>query len=250
MPLAFLCRVAAECSTFRGGETPPSRSESPRSCAGSARHTLKYLEMEAGMSRAGSCGRDDAQREADPPGRRTARSSVERVRTRSRAIPAMIEYFALIYLVEARGGCARPSARRGRGDCRRLRKELPDYDIPVGQIGCVLGTTQAPQAWPGLRQEVAFSLTCGPVRPHPQDRGVGYQTAEACDCKSEGPLLPGPQVSPYWERRIGGNRPAVTTSNGIIAGPASCAAEAAAPASPGRAHAGRSAQPAPIIAFR
>ncbi|TMC80815.1 MAG: DegV family protein, partial [Chloroflexi bacterium] len=27
-----------------------------------------------------------------------------------------------------------------------LRKELPDQEIPIGQIGCVLGTHAGPQA--------------------------------------------------------------------------------------------------------
>jgi len=69
MPLAFLCRVAAECSTFE--EANAAVAERVSKCRVLALlDTLKYLEMGGRNEPRRSCGRDDAQREADLPGRR------------------------------------------------------------------------------------------------------------------------------------------------------------------------------------
>jgi DegV family protein with EDD domain len=145
MPLAFLCRIAAECSTFE--EAIAAVAERVSKCRVLALlDTLKYLEMGGRMSRAAAVVGTMlnvkpillvADREIKP---------VERVRTRSRAIPRMIEYFRTDLPVEHVAVVHAQAHDEAEEIAAGLRKELPNYDIPVGQIGCVLGTHTGPKA--------------------------------------------------------------------------------------------------------
>jgi DegV family protein with EDD domain len=72
--------------------------------------------------------------------------AVERVRTRSRAIPRMVEFFRAeqpIEYVAVMHAQAEEDAKRLVED---LRVALPDQEISLGQIGCVLGTHTGPKA--------------------------------------------------------------------------------------------------------
>src|SRR5439155_13221437 len=72
--------------------------------------------------------------------------SVDRVRTRSRAIPPMIEFFRTEMPVETLPVMHAQAPGDAEPIARELRRELPDMEIPVGQIGCVLGTHTGPKA--------------------------------------------------------------------------------------------------------
>jgi DegV family protein with EDD domain len=145
MPIAFLCRVAAECATLE--EATAAVEERVSKCRVLALlDTLKYLEMGGRMSRAAAVVGTMlnvkpillvADREIKP---------VERVRTRSRAIPRMIDYFRTDLPVEHVAVVHAQAQDEAEEIAADLRKELPDYEIPVGQIGCVLGTHTGPKA--------------------------------------------------------------------------------------------------------
>jgi fatty acid-binding protein DegV len=72
--------------------------------------------------------------------------SVDRVRTRSRAIPRMVEYFDGDLPVEHVGVVHAQAPDEAERIAADLRQKLPGIEIPVGQIGCVLGTHTGPKA--------------------------------------------------------------------------------------------------------
>jgi DegV family protein with EDD domain len=72
--------------------------------------------------------------------------AVDRVRTRSRAIPRMVEFFRSeqpVEYVAVMHAQAKEDAERIAND---LRREFPNQEITIGQIGCVLGTHTGPRA--------------------------------------------------------------------------------------------------------
>jgi len=71
---------------------------------------------------------------------------VDRVRTRSRAIARMIDFFRTQLPVEYAAVMHAQAPDDGERLASDLRKEFPDLDIPLGQIGCVLGTHTGPKA--------------------------------------------------------------------------------------------------------
>ncbi len=71
---------------------------------------------------------------------------VDRVRTRSRAIGRMVEFFRHDLPVETLAVMHAQARDEADEIAAQLRKELPDMEVPVGQIGCVLGTHTGPKA--------------------------------------------------------------------------------------------------------
>ena len=144
-PMAFLCRIAAQCESLeQATEAVQQRIAKCRVLA--LLDTLKYLEMGGRMSRAAAVVGTMlnvkplllvADREIKP---------VERVRTRARAIPRMIEYFRGDLPVEHVAVVHAQAAEEAEQIAADLRKELPDQEIPIGQIGSVLGTHTGPKA--------------------------------------------------------------------------------------------------------
>jgi len=146
MPIAFLCRIAAESATLE--EATQAVEQRVLKCRVLALlDTLRYLEMGGRLSRAQAMigtmldvkplllVSEDA--EIKP---------VDRVRTRSRAIPRMVEFFRSEQPVEhvaVMHAQAKEDAERIASD---LRSEFPDREITIGQIGCVLGTHTGPRA--------------------------------------------------------------------------------------------------------
>ncbi|HEY1162208.1 MAG TPA: DegV family protein [Candidatus Dormibacteraeota bacterium] len=144
-PIAFLCRTAAQSASLEEA-TEAVKQRVPNCRVLALLDTLKYLEMGGRMSRAAAVVGTMlnvkplllvADREIKP---------VERVRTRSRAIPRMIEFFRNDLPVEHVAVVHAQAADEAEEIAAGLRKELPDYEIPVGQIGCVLGTHTGPKA--------------------------------------------------------------------------------------------------------
>jgi DegV family protein with EDD domain len=144
-PIAFLCRTAAGCTSLEEA-TEAVKQRVPKCRVLALLDTLKYLEMGGRMSRAAAVVGTMlnvkplllvADREIKP---------VERVRTRSRAIPRMVEFFRNDRPVEHVAVVHAQAADEAEEIAAGLRKELPDYEIPVGQIGSVLGTHTGPKA--------------------------------------------------------------------------------------------------------
>jgi DegV family protein with EDD domain len=145
MPMAFLCKTAAESPSLE--EASAAVKQRVAKCRVLALlDTLRYIEMGGRVSRAQAMIGTMldlkplllvADREIKP---------VDRVRTRSRAIPRMIEHFRGDLPVEHVGVVHAQAAEEAEQIAAGLRKELPDFEIPVGQIGCVLGTHTGPKA--------------------------------------------------------------------------------------------------------
>jgi len=145
MPMAFLCKTAAESPSLE--EASASVKQRVANCRVLALlDTLRYIEMGGRVSRAQAMIGTMldlkplllvADREIKP---------VDRVRTRSRAIPRMIEHFRGDLPVEHVGVVHAQAAEEAEQIASGLRKELPDFEIPVGQIGSVLGTHTGPKA--------------------------------------------------------------------------------------------------------
>jgi DegV family protein with EDD domain len=145
MPMAFLCRTAAQSASL--AEATAAVNQRIQSCRVLALlDTLRYIEMGGRVSRAQAMIGTMldlkplllvADREIKP---------VDRVRTRSRAIPRMIEFFRSDQPVEHVGVVHAQAPDEAEQIAAGLRKELPDFEIPVGQIGCVLGTHTGPKA--------------------------------------------------------------------------------------------------------
>jgi fatty acid kinase fatty acid binding subunit len=145
MPVAFLCRVAAESESLEAA-TAAVEQRVPKTRVLALLDTLRYLEMGGRLSRAQAMIGTMldvkplllvADAEIKP---------VERVRTRSRAIPRMIEYFKGDLPVEHMAVMHAQAADEAEQIAAALRKDIPDGEVTVGQIGSVLGTHTGPKA--------------------------------------------------------------------------------------------------------
>jgi len=113
MPIAFLCRVAAESPTLAHA-TEAVQRRVPKCRVLALLDTLRYIEMGGRVSRAQAM--IGTMLDLKPLLLVADREikSVDRVRTRSRAIPRMVEFFR--GAGGDTGGDARPGAGRGGGD--------------------------------------------------------------------------------------------------------------------------------------
>lgn len=145
MPMAFLCRVAAESATLEEA-TAAVRQRVPKCRVLALLDTLRYIEMGGRVSRAQAMIGTMldlkplllvVDREIKP---------VDRVRTRSRAIPRMIEFFRGELPVEYVGVVHAQAPDEAERIADDLRRELAGMEIPIGQIGCVLATHTGPKA--------------------------------------------------------------------------------------------------------
>jgi len=146
MPMAFLCRVAAQCNSL--DEATAAVEQRVKKCRVLALlDTLRYLEMGGRLSRAQAM--IGTMLDLKPlllVSENAEIKPVDRVRTRSRAIPRMVEFFRSempVETVAVMHAQAKDEAEQIAGE---LRRELPDLEIPIGQIGCVLGTHTGPKA--------------------------------------------------------------------------------------------------------
>ncbi len=145
MPIAFLCRVAAESATLEAA-TAAVRDRVPKCRVLALLDTLRYLEMGGRLSRAQAVIGTMLDlkplllvkdREIKP---------VDRVRTKARAIKRMVEFFEAEGPVEHLGVVHAESSEEADQIVSRLQGALPGQEITTGQIGCVLGTHTGPQA--------------------------------------------------------------------------------------------------------
>jgi DegV family protein with EDD domain len=145
MPIAFLCRVAAECATLEEA-TAAVKERIPKTRVIALLDTLRYVEMGGRVSRAQAMIGTMLDLKPLLLAADGAIKSLDRVRTRSRAIPRMVEYFVGDQPVERVGVVHAQAADEAELIAADLRKRYPDLEVPVGQIGCVLGTHVGPKA--------------------------------------------------------------------------------------------------------
>ncbi len=145
MPLAFLCRVAAECETLESA-TAAVAQRVPKGRVLALLDTLRYLEMGGRLNRAQAMIGTMldlkplllvADRQIKP---------VERVRTRTRAIARMVDHFKSDSPVEHVAVMHAQAPDEAGRIAEQLRGEMPGQEVAVGQIGCVLGTHTGPKA--------------------------------------------------------------------------------------------------------
>jgi DegV family protein with EDD domain len=145
MPIAFLCRTAAECPTLEDA-TAAVQQRVAKCRVLALLDTLRYLEMGGRLSRAQAMIGTMldlkplllvVDREIKP---------VDRVRTRSRAITRMVEFFRSDLPVEHIAVMHAQAADEAEDIAGRLRSDFPGQEVTVGQIGCVLGTHTGPKA--------------------------------------------------------------------------------------------------------
>ena len=145
MPMAFLCKLAAESSSLE--EAAAAVEERIPKCRVLALlDTLRYIEMGGRVSRAQAM--IGTMLDLKPLLLVADREikSVDRVRTRSRAIPRMVEFFQADLPVEHVAVVHAQAPEEAERIAAELRRRLPELEVPVGQIGCVLGTHTGPKA--------------------------------------------------------------------------------------------------------
>jgi len=145
MPMAFLCRIAAESATLEAAAAAV-QERVPRCRVLALLDTLRYLEMGGRVSRAQAMIGTMldlkplllvADREIKP---------VERTRTRARAIKRMVEFLRTELPVEHLAVVHGQAREEAESIAAGLRAEIPELEIPIGAIGCVLGTHTGPGA--------------------------------------------------------------------------------------------------------
>ncbi len=146
MPMAFLCRVAAECSSLQEAAAAVEQRV-PKCRVLALLDTLRYIEMGGRVSRAQAM--IGTMLDLKPlllvaGGEKV--KSIDRVRTRSRAIPRMVEFFQADLPVEHVAVVHAQAPEEAERIAAELRKRLPELEVPVGQIGSVLGTHTGPKA--------------------------------------------------------------------------------------------------------
>jgi fatty acid kinase fatty acid binding subunit len=146
MPIAFLCRVAAECETLEAAAAAVAERV-PKGRVLALLDTLRYLEMGGRLNRAQAM--IGTMLDLKPlllvAGGEMPKA-VSRVRTRSRAVSAMVEYFRGDLPVEHVAVMHAQAPDEAETMAAGLRKALPGQEVVIGQIGCVLGTHTGPKA--------------------------------------------------------------------------------------------------------
>ncbi len=145
MPIAFLCRIAAECETLqRALDEVEKRVRKTRVLA--LLDTLRYLEMGGRLSRAQAMIGTMLDLKPLLLVANAEIKPVDRVRTRSRAIGRMVEFFKGDLPVEHMAVMHAEAQDEAAVIADALRKEFPDREVAIGQIGAVLGTHTGPRA--------------------------------------------------------------------------------------------------------
>lgn len=145
MPMAFLCRVAAECATLdEAAAAVAKRISNSRVLA--LLDTLRYVEMGGRVSRAQAMIGTMLDLKPLLLMVDGEIKSLDRVRTRSRAIPRMLEFFEKDTPIEHVGVVHAQAPDEAEQIAAGLRSKHPGLEVPVGQIGCVLGTHVGPKA--------------------------------------------------------------------------------------------------------
>ena len=145
MPIAFLCRTAAECATLDEA-TAAVQQRVPKSRVLALLDTLRYLEMGGRLSRAQAMIGTMLDLKPLLLVAHAEIKPVDRVRTRSRAIPRMVEFFKTELPVEHLAVMHAQAPDEAEQVAGVLRRDLPNLEVTIGQIGSVLGTHTGPRA--------------------------------------------------------------------------------------------------------
>ena len=145
MPMAFLCRVAAESQTLDEA-LAAVKARVPNCRVLALLDTLRYLEMGGRLSRAQAMIGTMLDLKPILLVKDREIKPVDRVRTKSRAIGRMIETFQSDGPVERVGVMHAQSPEEAEGIVARLLEAMPETEIAIGQIGAVLGTHVGPKA--------------------------------------------------------------------------------------------------------
>jgi DegV family protein with EDD domain len=145
MPMAFLCKVAAQSPSL-GEATAAVKRRVPGCRVLALLDTLRYIEMGGRVSRAQAMIGTMLDLKPLLLVKDREIKSVDRVRTRSRAIPRMIEFFESDTPVEYAGVMHAQAPEDAELIAAGLREHHPGLEVPIGQIGCVLGTHTGPKA--------------------------------------------------------------------------------------------------------
>ena len=145
MPVAFLCRVAAESESLEAA-TAAVRQRVPKTRVLALLDTLRYLEMGGRLSRAQAMIGTMLDLKPLLLVANAEIKPVDRVRTRSRAVSRMVEYFKGDLPVEHMAVMHAQAADEAEQIAAALREDFPDGEVTVGQIGSVLGTHTGPKA--------------------------------------------------------------------------------------------------------
>lgn len=145
MPIAFLCRVAAECATLEAA-TAAVKERVPKGRVLALLDTLRYLEMGGRLSRAQAMIGSMLDVKLLLLVKDKEIKPVDRVRTRARAIARMIDFFKNERPAEYVAVMHAQAADEAERIAQELRRELSDQEVSMGQIGCVLGTHTGPKA--------------------------------------------------------------------------------------------------------
>ncbi len=145
MPIAFLSKVAAECGTL-GEAITAVEARVPKCRVLALLDTLRYLEMGGRLNRAQAMIGTMLDLKPLLLVDGGMPKAVSRVRTRARAASAMLEYFRGELPVEHVAVVHAQAPDEAEKMAAGLRAELPDQEIVIGKIGCVLGTHTGPKA--------------------------------------------------------------------------------------------------------
>jgi DegV family protein with EDD domain len=145
MPVAFLCRVAAESESLEAASAAVEQRV-PKTRVLALLDTLRYLEMGGRLSRAQAMIGTMLDLKPLLLVANAEIKPVDRVRTRSRAITRMVEYFKGDLPVEHMAVMHAQAADEAEQIAAALRRDFPEREVAVGQIGCVLGTHTGPKA--------------------------------------------------------------------------------------------------------
>ena len=145
MPIAFLCRTAAEAATFDEAVAAVT-ARVPNCRVLALLDTLRYLEMGGRLSRAQAVIGTMLDLKPILLVKDREIKPVDRVRTKARAIARMVEFFKAEGPVEQVGVVHAQSSEEAESVAARLREGMAGQEITMGQIGCVLGTHVGPKA--------------------------------------------------------------------------------------------------------
>jgi len=145
MPMAFLCRAAAESPTLEEA-VANVKARIPNCRVLALLDTLRYLEMGGRLSRAQAVIGTMLDLKPILIVKDREIKPIDRVRTKARAVSRMVEFFKSEGPVEQVGVVHAQSAEEAEGIASRLREGLGGQEITMGQIGCVLGTHVGPKA--------------------------------------------------------------------------------------------------------
>jgi DegV family protein with EDD domain len=147
MTIAFLCRVAAESSSLEEA-VQAVEERVPRQRVVALLDTLRYVEMGGRVSRAQAMigSMLDLKPILGLAGTDGKINAIDRVRTRSRAVPRMLDVMRADLPLESLAVMHAQAPEESERIRAQIQKELPDLTVETGQIGCVLSTHTGPRA--------------------------------------------------------------------------------------------------------